>query len=69
MKNVPKQDLSKRIVPNKGKLETMSLAPIKMKDKAGRDRIVIDTKKVFGFLPEIIVIDKMAGETNKIQIH
>ena len=46
----------------------MELAPIKMKDKAGRDRIVIDTMKVFGFLPETIVIDKVPGKSNTIQI-
>ena len=68
MKKIDKPDLTKRIIPNKFKLPSMELAPIKMKDKPGRDRIVIDTMKVFGFLPETIVIDKVEGSSNTIKI-
>lgn len=65
---IQKNDIHKRIVPGKGNLPSMTLPSIKMKDKAGRDRIVIDCKKVFGFLPETIIIDKVAGESNTIKI-
>ena len=68
MKKIDKPDLNKRIVPGKLNLPTMALAPIKMKDKAGRDRIVIDTKKIFGFLPETLIIDKVSGKNNTIKI-
>jgi hypothetical protein len=44
------------------------LAPIKMKDKAGRNRLVLNMKDVFGFIPEILIIDKIIGGQNTIQI-
>lgn len=68
MSKIPQNDIHKRIVAGKGDLPSMTLPPIKMKDKAGRDRIVIDCQRVFGFLPKTIVIDKIAGQSNTIRI-
>lgn len=58
----------KRIVSGKSTLPAMSLKEFKFKDKAGRDRLVIKTEEVFGFLPKIIVIDKVHGKSNTIVI-
>ena len=61
-------DLNKRIVPGKGKLEAMELPAIKMKDKAGRDRVVLSMIHHFGFKPDILIIDKVPGENNTLKI-
>lgn len=50
-------------------LPVRQIHPYKFKDKEGRNRLVLDLKKVFGFLPEIIIIDKALGRNNVIQVH
>ena len=50
------------------KIAVKQLPPIKLKDKMGRNRIVLKMKEVFGFIPETLVIDKIRGENNKILI-
>jgi hypothetical protein len=57
------------IVPNgKNQIPVKQLAPIKMKDAVNRNRIVMNLTDVFGFLPEILIIDKVLGSNNTIQI-
>lgn len=53
-----------------GKKQVMvkQIAPMKLKDSLARNRIVMNLKDVFGFLPEIMIIDKVLGRTNTIQI-
>lgn len=39
--------------------------PFKLKDKSGRGGMVFNLKEVFGFIPDLIVIQKVAGEHDK----
>lgn len=54
---------------NPNQIRVRSLEPIKFKERSGRSRVIIDLKQAFGFLPEIIVLDKVHGTNNKIQLH
>ena len=58
-----------KIQGNTRLLEAKSTAEIKLKDKQGRNRVVVNLQKYFGFIPEIIIIDKILGKTNAIKIH
>lgn len=61
--------INDKIVSNMGeKLRVMELPPIKLKDKDRRNRVVLRLKDIFGFLPEILVIDKVIGENNVIRV-
>lgn len=61
--------INDKIVQNMGeKLRVMELPPIKLKDKDRRNRVVLRLKDIFGFLPEILVIDKVIGENNVIRV-
>lgn len=45
------------------------MPPFKLKDQpALRAGMIIPLKKTFGFLPEIIVVQKVLGESNKIVV-
>ncbi len=46
--------------------QVMASPKFKLKDKAGRGGKVIKLKEYFGFVPEIIVIQKVHGESNTI---
>lgn len=57
-------------VPEKtNQISVRSLEPIKFRDRSGRSRIIIDLRQAFGFLPEVLIVDKVNGANNKIQIH
>lgn len=49
---------------NPRNLQVKSTTPIKLKDKAGRGGIRIRLREVFGFLPEEVIIQKVAGSSN-----
>lgn len=40
--------------------------PIRFSDKVGKDVIIFDFKKIFGFLPEKIILQKVLGQKNLI---
>ena len=46
----------------------MQLRPPKLKDTKARSRVIMNLKEVFGFMPEIMIIDKVPNENNKIII-
>jgi hypothetical protein len=50
------------------KMQVMQLRPPKFKDKGNRSRVIINLKNAFGFIPEIMIIDKVPDENNKIII-
>lgn len=50
------------------KMQVMQLRPPKFKDKGARSRAIINLKNAFGFMPEIMIIDKVPNENNKIII-
>jgi hypothetical protein len=57
------------IVDNgKKEIAVRQLPPMKLKDSNNKNRIVINLKDVFGFLPEIMIIDKVIGKNSTIQI-
>ena len=60
-KKMPKQKKERTILAR-------SLQPIKLKDKAKRNMLRINLVKVFGFVPEEIVIQKVRGQNNKFII-
>ena len=50
-------------------VEVMQLHPPKLKDSPlERSRITIYCEEQFGFLPEIIFIDKVKGSSNRITV-
>lgn len=50
-------------------LQVMQLLPPKLKDDPPhKSRIKIDCQKQFGFLPEVIIIDKVHGRNNRIMV-
>lgn len=50
-------------------LPVMQFRPPKLKDMPReRSRVRIDCKEQFGFLPEVIIIDKEYGKNNRIII-
>ncbi|KKR98914.1 MAG: hypothetical protein UU51_C0035G0004 [Microgenomates group bacterium GW2011_GWC1_41_20] len=52
-------------VKDKG-LRVRSSAPFKLKDRPGRNFMPIHLLKNFGFVPEIIIIEKVRGESNRL---
>jgi hypothetical protein len=51
---------------DKPKIQVVSTPPFKLKDKAGRNYQFINLKKQFGFIPEVIIIEKVRDHTNVI---
>jgi len=49
-------------------LKVRQMMPVKFKDKTGRNRWDLDLKKAFGFLPEVIILEKLQGQSNVIQV-
>ncbi len=49
-------------------IRVKSTPPFKLKDKAQRYFQIINLKKQFGFIPEVIIVEKVKRETNKIII-
>lgn len=49
-------------------LKVQSTRPIKLKDKAGRGGVQFNLKRDFGFVPEEIMIQKVAGSNNTIVV-
>jgi len=65
--------MSRKITGKSPMLEVRQLRPVKFKDrkpgqKMGRNRLVINFQQQFGFMPDILIIDKVRGENNKIVI-
>lgn len=50
------------------KIRVQQLKPPKMKDRPNRSRMVLNLKKTFGFMPEILIIDKVPNVSNQIII-
>lgn len=51
------------------KPQVRTTQPFKLKDHpAHRNHQVVPLEKVFGFLPEVIVIEKVQGQNNRLQI-
>lgn len=42
--------------------------PIKFKDRNNRNAMAINLKEHFGFVPEVIILEKVKGETNVIRV-
>ena len=61
--------MSNKIVGNTNMLQVRSTKPLKIKDKIGRNRIVFNMKEFFGFLPEVLIVDKVLGVNNQIRLH
>ncbi len=49
-------------------VQCRQLPLMKLKDKEGRSRINLPLKIIFGFLPEEIIIEKVAGINNAIRV-
>ena len=49
-------------------LKVRQMMPVKFKDKIGRNRWDLDLKKAFGFIPEVIILEKLQGQSNVIQV-
>ena len=45
-------------------IKVRNTPPFKLKDREGRNLQVINLKKQFGFLPEVIVVEKIPRENN-----
>ena len=45
-------------------IRVINSPPFKLKDKAGRQFQAMNLKKQFGFIPEVIIVEKVAGHTN-----
>ena len=43
------------------KIKVRPTPPIKLKDKIGRQYVTINLKNLFGFLPDVIIVSKVAG--------
>ncbi len=54
--------------PKKVSFKTVNAGPYKFKDKQGRDAILFDLEKVFGFLPRRLIISKVLGMNNTIMV-
>jgi len=50
------------------RLQFRSTPPFKLKDKNNRGFQVINLKNQFGFTPEVIVIEKVPGQTNLLVV-
>ena len=46
-----------------------NLPPIKLKDKNHRKYVEINFMKIFGFIPETVIIEKVQGENNTFRFH
>ena len=51
---------------NDKELRVKTSAPFKLKDKAGRNFMPVHLVRNFGFVPEIIIIEKVRGESNRL---
>lgn len=52
--------------PEKPKsIQVKTTDPFHLKDKAGKGGIVFDFKKLFGFIPEQIILQKVHGMNNR----
>ena len=40
--------------------------PVKLKDKPGRHMYPFNLKQTFGFVPEVVIVQKIKGENNRI---
>lgn len=49
-------------------MKVQSTKPIKLKDKPGRGGVQFNLKRDFGFVPEEIMIQKVAGQNNTIVV-
>lgn len=56
-------------VINNNQMLVRSTQPIKLKDQGGRHRVVFHLEKNFGFVPEIIIIEKALGKNNTIVVN
>lgn len=61
--------MTNKIVGDTNMLQVRSTKAIKLKDKVGRNRIVLNLKQMFEFVPEVIIIDKVLGVNNQIRVH
>lgn len=52
----------------KAEFEFVDTPPFKLKDKGKRGYQAINLKKQFGFIPEVIVIEKFVGENNVLRV-
>jgi hypothetical protein len=50
----------------KDEIRVKNTPPFKLKDKLGRNFQAINLKKQFGFLPEVIILEKIPGEHDTI---
>ena len=46
-------------------MQVKNTYPFKLKDKPGRQYQPINLKEMFGFVPEVIMIEKLRGENNR----
>jgi hypothetical protein len=51
------------------KFKVKSTPAFKLKDRNGRDVQFIDLKKQFGFIPDVICIQKVKGSNNGMMVH
>lgn len=51
------------------RVQVRQTKPYKLKDKAGRQGVRIDFRAVFGFVPDVIVIQKVYGQNNAIVVN
>lgn len=61
-------DMPDTITGKQKMLPVREYPKMKFKDRQDRNRMVIDFKKSIGFLPEILIIDKVFGENNAIVV-
>lgn len=54
--------------PEPEAIQVKKTDPIKFKDKPGRGGVVINFMRDFGYIPEYIVIQKIRGRNNTIQV-
>lgn len=49
-------------------LQARVFTPIKLKDKSGRQSIMFDLPRTFGFMPRFLHIEKVQGKSNTILV-
>lgn len=49
---------------NDQKIPARMASPVVLKDKQGRGGVRYDLKRVFGFLPEVVIIQKVKDKNN-----
>lgn len=52
----------------KDNIEIKSTPIFKLKDRDGRDYQVINLNKQFGFIPDVIIVQKVKGQNNKLVV-